>query len=70
MELIERICSNLDAHMQSGIDFEKSKKELLEVIDTLGRATTLISREMQKKNAAFTQLASKDVNGLLQSLKD
>ena len=49
-------------------DFAASEKELVEVIDTLGRAITLIGREMQKKNAAFTQLASTDLSGLLQSL--
>ena len=49
-------------------DFASSEKELVEVIDTLGRAITLIGREMQKKNAAFTQLASKDLSGLLRSL--
>ena len=49
-------------------DFAASEKELVEVIDTLGRAITLIGREMAKKNAAFTQLTSKDYSGLLRSL--
>jgi peptidoglycan hydrolase CwlO-like protein len=49
-------------------DFMASEKELLETIDMLGRAITLIGKEMEKKNAAFTQLAGKDLNGLLASL--
>jgi len=49
-------------------DFAASETELVDVIDTLGRAITLIEREMQKKNAAFTQLGGKDLKGLVQSL--
>jgi chromosome segregation ATPase len=49
-------------------DFAASEKELVEVIDTLGRAVTLISKEMGKKGSAFAQLKSKDFSGLLQSL--
>jgi peptidoglycan hydrolase CwlO-like protein len=49
-------------------DFASSEKELLEVIDTLGRAITLISKEMSKKGSAFAQLGRKDFSGLLQSL--
>jgi len=49
-------------------DFQASEKELVSVVDTLGRAITIIGREMQSKNAAFTQLANKDFNGLLRAL--
>jgi peptidoglycan hydrolase CwlO-like protein len=49
-------------------DFAASEKELMEVIDTLGRAVTLISKEMSKKGSAFAQLGSKDFSGLLKSL--
>merc|ERR1719446_121272 len=49
-------------------DFAASETELVEVIDTLGRAITVLQREMQKKNAAFTQLGSKDFEGLFRSL--
>merc|ERR1719161_2728407 len=49
-------------------DFAASEKELLEVIDTLGRAVTLISKEMSKKGSAFAQLGSKDWSGFLRSL--
>jgi hypothetical protein len=49
-------------------DFAASEKELTEVIDTLGRAITLISKEMSKKGSAFAQLGSKDFSGLLKSL--
>jgi peptidoglycan hydrolase CwlO-like protein len=49
-------------------DFAASEKELLEVIDTLGRAISLISKEMSKKGSVFAQLDSKDFKGFLQSL--
>merc|ERR1719446_1248174 len=48
-------------------DFAASETELVDVIDTLGRAITVLEREMRKKNAAFTQLGSKDFEGLLRS---
>merc|ERR1719343_1263447 len=49
-------------------DFVASEKELVEVVDTLGRAITILEREMESKPAAFTQLAGHGLDGVLQSL--
>merc|ERR1719343_1265606 len=49
-------------------DFVASEKELVEVVDTLGRAITILEREMESKPAAFMQLAGHGIDGALQSL--
>lgn len=42
-----------------------SEKELVEVVDTLDRAITILSREMQKNPAAFNQVAAAANSGAL-----
>jgi hypothetical protein len=49
-------------------DFAKSEKELVEVIDTLGRAVTILEREMQKNPAALAQMSTSGLQGIVQSL--
>merc|ERR1719428_547814 len=41
---------------QEHADFAAQEKELSEVIETLGRAITIVSREMQKGGSAMLQL--------------
>merc|ERR1719394_2188395 len=40
----------------------------MDSIDTLGRAVTILSREMAKNPAAFAQLDSKNIAGALKAL--
>merc|ERR1719437_172752 len=49
-------------------EFAASEKELVEVVDTLGRAITILEREMESKPGAFAQLAGHGLDGVLQSL--
>jgi len=50
-------------------DFAASEKELVETVDTLDRAVSIISSEMSKGGAAaLAQIDSSSMNGLLQSL--
>merc|ERR1740138_1582074 len=49
-------------------DFAASEKELVETIDTLHRAVSILEREMQKNPAAFAQVASNGLESVLQSL--
>merc|ERR1719253_227571 len=49
-------------------DFAASEAELVESIDTLGRAITMIEREMAKNPALVQQANSGDLNALLKSL--
>mmetsp|Transcript_29651 Transcript_29651/g.67201 ORF Transcript_29651/g.67201 Transcript_29651/m.67201 type:complete len:704 (-) Transcript_29651:75-2186(-) len=49
-------------------DFAKNEAELLDVVDTLGRAITVLGREMAKNPAAFAQMGSSSFKGLLDSL--
>uniref|UniRef100_A0A7S1PNG7 Uncharacterized protein n=1 Tax=Alexandrium catenella TaxID=2925 RepID=A0A7S1PNG7_ALECA len=49
-------------------DFASNDAELLDVIDTVGRAITVLEREMAKNPAAFAQLSSSNLRGLLGSL--
>merc|ERR1719413_124453 len=44
-------------------EFASSEKELLEVVDTLGRAITILEREMQNKPTAFAQFAGQGLGG-------
>jgi len=50
-------------------EFAKSEKDLLDVVDTIGRAVTILEREMQKNPAALAQMQGKGMDGLLQSLE-
>jgi len=49
-------------------DFVASEKELVDVIDTLTRATTVIQREMQNNPAALAQVADQGLSGVIQAL--
>merc|ERR1719240_129626 len=50
-------------------DFAAGEKELMDVIDTLGRAVTILEREMQKSPASFAQLNNNaNFAGMLKSL--
>eukprot|EP00928_Gymnodinium_smaydae_P003563 TRINITY_DN1126_c0_g2_i1.p1 TRINITY_DN1126_c0_g2~~TRINITY_DN1126_c0_g2_i1.p1 ORF type:complete len:729 (+),score=230.38 TRINITY_DN1126_c0_g2_i1:50-2188(+) len=49
-------------------DFSTSEKELLEVVDTLGRAISILEREMQKSPAAFAQMTKGGLSSVLSSL--
>uniref|UniRef100_A0A7S4VU76 Uncharacterized protein n=1 Tax=Alexandrium monilatum TaxID=311494 RepID=A0A7S4VU76_9DINO len=50
-------------------DFAGNEAELIDVIDTLGRAITALDREMAKNPAAFTQVSSTNIQGLVSSLE-
>jgi chromosome segregation ATPase len=49
-------------------DFAASEKELLETVDTLDRAVSIIATEMKKSPAALTQIDTSSMANLLQSL--
>ena len=49
-------------------DFTATETELVDILDTLGRAINVLSREMAKNPAAFAQVNTKDMEGLIQSL--
>jgi len=49
-------------------DFTASEGELVESIDTIGRAIAVIEREMQKNPAAFAQVDASSINSVVQSL--
>jgi len=49
-------------------DFGAEEAELVDVIGTLGRAIALIEREMSKNPAAFTQVDSSNIQGLVKAL--
>jgi len=49
-------------------DFVASESELMDVIDTLGRAIAVIEREMAKNPAAFAQTNTKTISGLVKTL--
>jgi len=49
-------------------DFSASEAELMDVIDTLSRALAVIEREMAKNPAAFAQMDTSSLQGLLASL--
>jgi len=46
-----QLANATDIRAGEASDFTASEKELLEVVDTLGRATTILEREMQKKTS-------------------
>eukprot|EP00928_Gymnodinium_smaydae_P061058 TRINITY_DN4510_c0_g1_i3.p1 TRINITY_DN4510_c0_g1~~TRINITY_DN4510_c0_g1_i3.p1 ORF type:complete len:716 (+),score=160.32 TRINITY_DN4510_c0_g1_i3:58-2205(+) len=49
-------------------DFAKSEQELLEVVDTLGRASAILEREMQTSPAAFAQVSQGGWSNVLKTL--
>merc|ERR1719359_2812190 len=49
-------------------DFAASEKELVETVDTLDRAVSIISTEMSKNSAALAQIDKTSMSSLLQSL--
>merc|ERR1719254_444195 len=49
-------------------DFSASEAELVDSVDTLGRAINIIGREMSKNPALVQQVNSGDMGKLLQSL--
>jgi len=46
-------------------DFAASEKELADAVDTLGRAVTILEREMQKNPAALAQISTDSLSGVL-----
>jgi len=50
-------------------DFKAGEGELMDAIDTLGRAVSAIEREMAKSPAAFAQVDTSSMQGLLSSLR-
>merc|ERR1740122_856293 len=50
-------------------DFAASEKELVESIDALGRAISILDKEMAKNPAAFAQIDPKNMNGALQAFR-
>jgi len=53
---------------KEGTDFAASETELVSVIDTLGRAVTILERDMQKNPAALAQVANSGLDGVVQAL--
>jgi len=49
-------------------DFAASEKELVETVDTLDRAVSIVSTEMAKNPAALAQIDTRSMSSLLQSL--
>jgi len=60
--------SATEIRTKEAADFAASEKELVESIDALGRAVTILQREMAKNPAAFNQMATGGVQGMLNSL--
>jgi vacuolar-type H+-ATPase subunit I/STV1 len=56
-----------DIRKKEEVDFLAEQKELEEIIDTLGRAATILTREMQKGGASMLQL--KNVRNVADALK-
>eukprot|EP00927_Polykrikos_kofoidii_P015097 TRINITY_DN166_c0_g1_i1.p1 TRINITY_DN166_c0_g1~~TRINITY_DN166_c0_g1_i1.p1 ORF type:complete len:723 (+),score=192.29 TRINITY_DN166_c0_g1_i1:59-2170(+) len=53
---------------QEAAEFTSGEKELVDVIDALARAVTILDREMQKNPAAFAQVGRGDLKSVVQSL--
>merc|ERR1719223_1288443 len=49
-------------------EFSANEAELLDVIDTLGRAINILSREMAKNPAAFAQIDTSNMQALVSSM--
>merc|ERR1740123_797037 len=50
-------------------DFAASEKELVESIDAISRAISILDKEMAKNPAAFAQIDTRDMNGALQAFR-
>merc|ERR1719382_43706 len=50
-------------------DFSANEAELVDVVDTLARAEGILEREMAKNPAAFAQVDTSSLNGVLKSLE-
>merc|ERR1740129_1287737 len=50
-------------------DFAASEKELVESIDAISRAISILDKEMAKNPAAFAQIDPKNMNGALQAFR-
>lgn len=51
------------------VDFQASEKEMMETLDVLDRAITILSREAAKNPAALLQMKTEGMNNLLKSLQ-
>jgi len=60
--------SATEVREKENTDFGANEAELMDVVDTLGRAITMLEREMAKHPAAFAQMDISTVDGLLKSL--
>jgi len=49
-------------------DFAASEKDLVDAVDTLGRAVTILEREMQKNPAALAQVSDAGLSGVIQAI--
>jgi len=49
-------------------DFAASEKDLVEAVDTLGRALNILEREMAKNPAALAQISTSDMSSVVQGL--
>jgi len=49
-------------------DFAASEKDLVEAVDTLGRALNILEREMAKNPAALAQMSTSDMSSVVQGL--
>jgi len=49
-------------------DFAASEKDLVEAVDTLGRALNILEREMAKNPAALAQMSTNDMSSVVQGL--
>ena len=58
----------LQVREKEAADFAAAEAELVDSIDTLGRAINIIQREMQKNPAALAQISTDSLSGLLQGI--
>lgn len=49
-------------------DFDASEAEMIEVIDTLGRAVGILEKEMAKNPASFAQVTTQDMSKAMQAI--
>lgn len=57
-----------DIRNKEAAEFSASESELVDSIDTLGRAIGILSKEMAKNPASFAQLDTKNIAGALKAL--
>jgi len=62
------LTSAAEVRKREAADFATSEAELVDVIDTVGRAIQVLEREMAKNPAAFAQMDGSNIRGLLSSL--